>query len=141
MHAPSRGGALKSSFHFFVTSQLRHILSSGHSFLRAVCCMMAVRKLCGLKNPASHTEDGRLKSFDHASSSLMRISRSANHDCSPHIDGYARLVQLSGTWSKNSAPSSVSMSVVMVSSPFSPSSSSRSDRFTSRTSMFMRSHS
>jgi hypothetical protein len=41
-----------------VTSHWRHILSRGSSFLRAVDCIIAVRKDCGLKKPANHTEDG-----------------------------------------------------------------------------------
>lgn len=49
---------VKSSFCFLVTSQTRHILSSGNSFFRAVLCIMAVSKDCGLKNPASQTTEG-----------------------------------------------------------------------------------
>lgn len=49
---------VNSSFIFFVTSHWRHILSSGNSYLRAVLCIMAVSKLWGLKNPASHTDAG-----------------------------------------------------------------------------------
>lgn len=49
---------VNSSFIFLVTSHWRHILSSGNSYLRAVLCMIAVKRLWGLKNPASHTEDG-----------------------------------------------------------------------------------
>lgn len=41
-----------------MTSHCRHIWSRGSSHLRAVLCMMAVRKLCGLKKPASHTDGG-----------------------------------------------------------------------------------
>ena len=37
---------------------------------------MAVRKDCGLKNPGSQTEEGRLKSEVQASSSLILSSRS-----------------------------------------------------------------
>ena len=61
--APSLGGEVISSLvSFLVTSQTRHILSSGSSFFLAVLCMMAVRKDCGLKKPGSQTEEGRLKS-------------------------------------------------------------------------------
>lgn len=49
---------VKSSLFFLVTSHCRHIWSRGSSHLRAVLCMMAVRKLCGLKKPASHTDGG-----------------------------------------------------------------------------------
>lgn len=49
---------VKSSFCFLVTSQTRHILSSGNSFFRAVLCIMAVSNDCGLKNPASQTTEG-----------------------------------------------------------------------------------
>lgn len=69
---PSRGGAVTSSRFFLVTSTERHILSSGHSFFLAMDCMMAVRKDCGLKKPASHTVVGRAKSVVQASSSCER---------------------------------------------------------------------
>jgi len=49
---------VNSSLCFLVTSQWRHILSNGHSFLRAVDCIIAVKKDWGLKNPASHTVAG-----------------------------------------------------------------------------------
>jgi len=49
---------VKSSFCFFVTSHCRHILSRGSSFLRAVDCIIAVRKDWGLKKPDNHTDDG-----------------------------------------------------------------------------------
>lgn len=52
---------VKSSFCFFVTSHCRHILSRGSSFLRAVDCIIAVRKDCGLKKPDNHTDDGSCK--------------------------------------------------------------------------------
>lgn len=58
-----------SSRFFLVTSTDRHILSRGHSFFLAMDCMMAVRKDWGLKNPASHTAVGRVKSVVQASSS------------------------------------------------------------------------
>lgn len=111
---------VKSSLHFFVTSQTRHILSSGSSLRRAVLCMMAVSSDCGLKKPASHTTEGNYiylekftdyecppfisttpplttKSVDHVSNSLNRIVRSKNHDVKPCSDGYARAVQIGGT--------------------------------------------
>ena len=62
MQAPSLTGWVISSLVFLVTSQVRHILSSGSSFFLAVLCMMAVRKDWGLKKPGSQTEEGRLKS-------------------------------------------------------------------------------
>ena len=77
-YAPSRGGALKSSRFFFVTSHWRHILSSGHSFLRAIDCMMAVRKDWGLKKPPSQMAAGIWKSEVQLSSCLILSSRSAN---------------------------------------------------------------
>lgn len=49
---------VKSSFDFLVTSQTRHILSNGSSLRRAVLCMIAVSKDCGLKKPASQTTEG-----------------------------------------------------------------------------------
>ena len=49
---------VKSSFCFFVTSHTKHILSNGSSFLRAVLCIIAVSSDCGLKKPASQTQDG-----------------------------------------------------------------------------------
>lgn len=52
---------VKSSFCFFVTSHCRHILSRGSSFLRAVDCIIAVRKDWGLKKPDNHTDDGSWK--------------------------------------------------------------------------------
>lgn len=58
MYAPSLGGEVNSSFCFLVTSHCRHILSKGHSFLRAVLCMIAVKNDCGLKKPANHTDEG-----------------------------------------------------------------------------------
>lgn len=56
-------------------------------YLRAVVCMMAVRKDCGLKKPANHTVEGNRKSDDQASSSLILASRSINHKVRPHVDG------------------------------------------------------
>ena len=54
MKAPSRDGAAISSTCFFVTSTCVTVLSSGQSDRRAVVCMTAVRKDCGLNNPESH---------------------------------------------------------------------------------------
>lgn len=56
---------VNSSLYFLVTSQCRHILSKGHSFLRAVCCMMAVRSDCGLNKPPSQTDDGNCVTYTH----------------------------------------------------------------------------
>lgn len=56
-------------------------------YLRAVVCMMAVRKDCGLKKPANHTVEGNRKSDDQASSSLILASRSMNHKVRPDMDG------------------------------------------------------
>ena len=38
------------------------VLSSGHSFLRAVDCITAVKKDCGLKKPGNHVTFGTAKS-------------------------------------------------------------------------------
>ena len=46
-------------------------------FYLAVDCIIAVRNDWGLKNPGSHTEDGRLKSDVQDSSSLILSRRSA----------------------------------------------------------------
>ncbi|TNN81610.1 hypothetical protein EYF80_008056 [Liparis tanakae] len=56
-------------------------------YLLAIACMMAVRKDCGLKKPASHTTEGKTKSVDQASSSLIRASRSVNHRARPDMEG------------------------------------------------------
>lgn len=56
-------------------------------YLRAVVCMMAVRKDCGLKKPANHTAEGNRKSAVQASSSLILVSRSMNHKVRPDMDG------------------------------------------------------
>lgn len=56
-------------------------------YLRAVVCMMAVRKDCGLKKPANHTVEGNRKSDDQVSSSLILASRSMNHKVRPDMDG------------------------------------------------------
>lgn len=50
-----------SPLNFFVTSHCKHILSSGHSILRAVLCIIAVKNDCGLKNPPNHTDEGSYK--------------------------------------------------------------------------------
>lgn len=58
--------------------------------------------------------------FQNGTSSCVTLilrSRSAYHPPRPCSDGYARLVQDSGTVSKNRAFPNSSMSVVMVSSP------------------------
>ena len=78
---------LNSSLFFFVTSHCRAIWSRGHSFRRAVDCMMAVRKDWGLKKPASHTVEGMAKSPVQASSSLIRLSRSINQAARPAVEG------------------------------------------------------
>lgn len=62
-------------------------INAGRFYLRAVVCMMAVRKDCGLKKPANHTVDGNRKSDDQASSSLILASRSMNHKVRPDMDG------------------------------------------------------
>ena len=56
---------------FLETSHCRHILSRGHSFLRAMDCMIAVKKNWGLKKPASQMQVGMLKSETQLSSSRM----------------------------------------------------------------------
>lgn len=85
--APSRGGLLNSSRFFFVTSHCRAIWSRGHSFLRAVDCMTAVRKDWGLKKPVNHTVEGIAKSPVQASNSRIRFSRSENQAARPAVDG------------------------------------------------------
>ena len=60
-----------------VTSQIKHILSSGSSVFLAVVCMMAVRKDWGLKNPESQTEQGSMKSAVQPCSSEILSRRSA----------------------------------------------------------------
>lgn len=86
-------------------------------YLLAMACMMAVRKDWGLKKPASHTAGGKMKSTDQVSSSLILARRSLNHRAKPDMEGYALLVQLSGTASRKMASCRFSISLVMVSSP------------------------
>lgn len=81
-------------------------------------CIMAVRKDCGLKNPASQMQLGIAKSLTQFSSSRILIRRSTYQAVRPFMDGYARLVQLSGTLSKYRAFCRFSISEVMVSSPY-----------------------
>lgn len=79
MYAPSLGGEVNSSFCFLVTSHCRHILSKGHSFLRAVLCMIAVRNDCGLKKPANHTDEGSWNTMHRVES--CPVSTSAHKSC------------------------------------------------------------
>ena len=60
---------------------------------------------------------GMEKSETQVSNSLILISRSLYHVAKLLIEGYARLVQLSGMLSKKREFSKLSMSAVMVSSP------------------------
>lgn len=69
-----------------ITFQPRHPQAE-RPYLRAIACMMAVRKDCGLKKPASHTAEGKTKSADQASSSLILASRSMNHRVRPDMEG------------------------------------------------------
>ena len=85
-NAPSLGGIVISSLIFLVTSHMRHIWSRGSSFFLAVLCMMAVKNDWGLKNPGSHTEEGRLKSEVHPSNSFILSSKSAYQADSPFRD-------------------------------------------------------
>lgn len=87
MYAPSLGGEVNSSFCFLVTSHCRHILSRGHSFLRAVLCMIAVRNDCGLKKPANHTDDGSWNTTNSVKhclqvQSLRSVCKSSVHNLS-----------------------------------------------------------
>lgn len=66
---------------------LNHHLHHVYHYLRAIDCMIAVRKDCGLKKPASHTAEGNRKSDDQVSSSLILASRSMNHMDRPDMDG------------------------------------------------------
>ena len=59
--------------------------------------MIAVRNDCGLKNPGSHTDDGRLKSEVHDSNSLILSKRSAYQADNPLREAYANFVQAGGT--------------------------------------------
>ena len=98
MYAPSLGALENSSlFIFFVTSQTKHILSRGSSFFLAVLCMIAVKNDCGLKNPESQTEEGRLKSDVQLSNSLILRRRSVYHADKPLSEAYALLVHDGGT--------------------------------------------
>ena len=117
IYIPSRGGPAISSRAFFVTSHCRHILSSGHSFFLAICCIIAVKNDCGLKKPANQTAAGSWKSDVQVSSSFTRSRRSAYQALRTARDGYAFLAQDAGTVSKNSELPSSSMSDVIVSSP------------------------
>ena len=61
------GGLARASLQvMLVTSVMRHILSRGSSCFLAVLCIIAVRKLCGLKNPGSQTDVGRINSLVQA---------------------------------------------------------------------------
>mmetsp|Transcript_31123 Transcript_31123/g.92755 ORF Transcript_31123/g.92755 Transcript_31123/m.92755 type:complete len:299 (+) Transcript_31123:359-1255(+) len=141
MNAPSRLGASIWSGCFLVTSVTMTVLSSGQSLRRAVVCMTAVRKDCGLKSPESHTTLGTPRSAVHSLSCDTRISRFCSHDPSGRSDGYASSRQLPGTRSVASDFISRSIGSDMVKSPLSPRSSSASDRFISASSVFMRSDS
>ena len=72
--------------HTFVTSQAKDILSKGNSFFRAVLCMIAVKNDCGLKNPGSQTEAGKLKSEVQDSNSLILRIKSAYQAANPCIE-------------------------------------------------------
>jgi hypothetical protein len=50
-------------------------------------CIMAVRKDCGLKKPASHMHEGMLKSETQLSKSLILRRRSAYQAESPFWEG------------------------------------------------------
>lgn len=95
--APSFWGCVISSLVFLVTSHVRHILSKGSSFFLAVLCIIAVRNDCGLKNPGSQTELGRLKSEVQVSNSFILTNKSAYQADNPFNEAYASLVHVGGT--------------------------------------------
>ena len=100
MYAPSRVAAsISSGDIFLVTSTTVASRSSGSSFLRAVTCMTAVRKACGLKRPESHVTFGVERSAVHASSCRWRASTSESHAASGRIVGHAREFHVAGTLS------------------------------------------
>ncbi len=107
-YEPSRGGLLKSSRFFFVTSHCRHILSRGHSFLRAIDCKIAVRKDWGLKNPASQIHEGMPKSDTQLSNSQILWRRSTYQAARPFIEGYRHVLSSSRgqCWGKGHSPDS-----------------------------------
>mmetsp|Transcript_13357 Transcript_13357/g.32646 ORF Transcript_13357/g.32646 Transcript_13357/m.32646 type:complete len:393 (-) Transcript_13357:3860-5038(-) len=139
MKAPSRDAASTWSGCFLVTSVSTTVLSSGQSLRRAVVCITAVRKDCGLNRPDSHTTLGTPRSAVHSVSWFTRCSRFCSHEPSGRRLGYARLRHEPGTMSVASAFISRSMGSLMVRSPLRPRSSSASERFISASSAFMRS--
>ena len=65
MKAPSFEAASSCSGRRLVTSVTIAVLSSGQSLRRAVVCITAVRKDCGLNSPDSHTLFGVVRSEVH----------------------------------------------------------------------------
>ena len=59
--------------------------------------MIAVKNDCGLKNPESQTEEGRLKSDVQLSNSLILRRRSVYQADKPLSDAYALFVHDGGT--------------------------------------------
>ena len=97
MYAPSRVAASISSGPRLVTSTVKPILSSGHSFLRAVTWSTAVRKACGLKRPEIHVTLGVAISAVQLPSCVYRSSTLESHDASGRRHGHARASHASGT--------------------------------------------
>ena len=87
MYAPSRTAPSISSGPLLVTSTVVTTRSSGHSFFRAVTCMTAVRKACGLKRPEIQVTLGVLRSAVHSTSCLCRSRKSASQGESGARDG------------------------------------------------------
>jgi hypothetical protein len=65
-----------------VTSVTIVVLSSGQSFRRAVVCITAVKKDCGLKSPGSHTLFGVVRSEVHLRGSGAWWHTAARASCS-----------------------------------------------------------
>mmetsp|Transcript_13834 Transcript_13834/g.40683 ORF Transcript_13834/g.40683 Transcript_13834/m.40683 type:complete len:250 (+) Transcript_13834:414-1163(+) len=141
MYAPSRTAPSISSGPLLVTSTVVTTRSSGHSFFRAVTCMTAVRKACGLKRPEIQVTLGVLRSAVHSTSCLCRSRKSASQGESGARDGHASASHVLGTLFSKSAFIRSSMGCEIDRSPRRPASSSRSERPISKTSRFMRSHS
>ena len=72
MKAPSFEAASSCSGRRLVTSVTIVVLSSGQSLRRAVVCITAVRKDCGLKSPGNHTLFGVVRSAVHLRYELDR---------------------------------------------------------------------
>merc|ERR1712127_1015361 len=73
---------------FFVTSVCTTVLSSGHSLRRAVVCMTAVKKDCGLKKPGNQETFGTARSPVQSWSCVQRCSTSVTHGPRARRVGY-----------------------------------------------------